>query len=66
LTSDDGVVRIWSGIYEPESVKLVTAWRVLLGLAPLTKGTGAGLIVDWQQQNELMVRNNKSSLALIF
>jgi regulator-associated protein of mTOR len=53
--SDDGVVRIWSGIYEPESVKLVTAWRVLLGLAPLTKGTGAGLIVDWQQQNELMI-----------
>jgi hypothetical protein len=49
------VVRIWSGIYEPESVKLVTAWRVLLGLAPLTKGTGAGLIIDWQQQNDLMV-----------
>jgi regulator-associated protein of mTOR len=50
---DDGVVRIWNGIYSPDTLRLVTAWKVLADLPPISR-SGPGLITDWQQNGELL------------
>jgi regulator-associated protein of mTOR len=52
--SDDGVVRVWDGIYEPVDVHLLTAWKVLSDVTLLHRNVGVGVVVDWQQQNQLM------------
>jgi len=52
--SDDGVVRIWGGIYRSESLHLVTAWQVLSveGEEPFLN---SGLVLEWQQKNAIVI-----------
>lgn len=49
--SDDGVVKIWGGIYN-SSHRLVTAFRTFPDVQQLTRTRGAGLILEWQQMQE--------------
>lgn len=51
--ADDGVVRIWGGIYN-SSYRLVTAWRAFPDLVQMTRSRGAGLILEWQQQQDAL------------
>jgi len=64
--SDDGVVRIWKGVYEQGTAKLVTAWKVLSDLSPVSTLGSAGLIVDWQQQHELLMASGNASVIRIW
>jgi regulator-associated protein of mTOR len=58
--SDDGVVKIWGGIYN-SSHRLVTAFRTFPDLQQLTRTRGAGLILEWQQaQDSLFAAGNVS------
>lgn len=50
---DDGVVRIWGGIYN--SQRLVTAWRAFPDLQQLSRQRGAGLILEWQNNHDSML-----------
>jgi regulatory associated protein of mTOR len=52
--SDDGVVRIWNGIYSHDTVRLVTAWKVVADLPLISRNTGAGVVIDWQQSSEML------------
>jgi len=48
LASNDGVVRVWSGIDSPDTCRLTTSWRVIAGMEGLPNSSG--LLIDWQEQ----------------
>ncbi|XP_046854750.1 regulatory-associated protein of mTOR-like isoform X4 [Xenia sp. Carnegie-2017] len=47
--SNDGGVRVWRN-YTQNNPELVTAWQGLTNLVPSTRGNGAGMVVNWEQQ----------------
>ncbi len=63
--SEDGIVRVWSGFDDPTEyyvgggLRLVSAWRALTGLIPGNRG--AGMILNWQQENGILVNNNNNN-----
>uniref|UniRef100_A0A6B2KWT6 Raptor N-terminal CASPase-like domain-containing protein n=1 Tax=Arcella intermedia TaxID=1963864 RepID=A0A6B2KWT6_9EUKA len=58
--SDDGVVRIWGGVYKPEPT-LVTAWKALS-----VEGGQPGLVFDWQERNESMIASGNIDVLKIW
>jgi len=59
--SDDAVVRVWGGVYKPESLHLVTAWRALGPDADLNT-----LVLEWQQKNELMIASGSIDILKVW
>lgn len=55
--SDDGAVRVWRNYCDDDDgrISLVTAWSALSSMIPLYKGTGSGLVTDWEQQSGMLL-----------
>ncbi|EDO47933.1 predicted protein [Nematostella vectensis] len=54
--TDDGSVRVWrdyDGVESP--VEVVTAWQALSGMLPSTRGSGSGLVVNWEQETGILL-----------
>jgi len=67
--SDDGVVRIWSGIYSQKALKLVTGWRAINlegDLTPIVPRAGAGMVLDWQQKSELVIASGNVDVIKVW
>jgi len=64
--SDDGVVRIWRGFYQTETLELVTTWRALTDLLPTPTTRGAGLVMDWQQDNGLLLTSGDVGIIRVW
>jgi regulator-associated protein of mTOR len=59
--SDDAVVRVWGGVYKPENLHLVTAWRAL---GPDAEQNN--LVLEWQQKNELMIASGSIDILKVW
>ncbi|KAM9483647.1 regulatory-associated protein of mTOR isoform 1-T1 [Clarias gariepinus] len=67
--TDDGALRIWKNFADQRNPEMVTAWQGLSDMLPTTRGLarrvsiyldrskqgGAGMVVDWEQQNGLLM-----------
>eukprot|EP01121_Diplochlamys_sp_Union-15-3_P018408 TRINITY_DN6685_c1_g1_i2.p1 TRINITY_DN6685_c1_g1~~TRINITY_DN6685_c1_g1_i2.p1 ORF type:complete len:354 (-),score=44.13 TRINITY_DN6685_c1_g1_i2:97-1047(-) len=63
--SDDGVVRIWKGMTQQEP-KLITAWKVLNDLPPVSSTGSAGLIVHWQSGHDQLMSSGNTSVIRVW
>lgn len=61
--ADDGVVRVWGNVYS--SPRLVTSWRALSDCPYLTRD-GAGLVLEWQQENELLLASGNVNVIRLW
>ncbi|KAK3557621.1 hypothetical protein QTP70_031150 [Hemibagrus guttatus] len=67
--TDDGALRIWKNFADQRNPEMVTAWQGLSDMLPTTRGLarrvsiyldrskqgGAGMVVDWEQENGLLM-----------
>ncbi|XP_017336628.1 regulatory-associated protein of mTOR isoform X2 [Ictalurus punctatus] len=51
--TDDGALRIWKNFADQRNPEMVTAWQGLSDMLPTTRG--AGMVVDWEQENGLLM-----------
>eukprot|EP01125_Pyxidicula_operculata_P020493 TRINITY_DN758_c0_g1_i3.p3 TRINITY_DN758_c0_g1~~TRINITY_DN758_c0_g1_i3.p3 ORF type:complete len:296 (+),score=69.60 TRINITY_DN758_c0_g1_i3:243-1130(+) len=67
--SDDGVVRIWGGVYNPKTLKLVTSWRVLnfeSDLKPLIPRQPTAMVLDWQLNDQSIVASGNTDVVKVW
>eukprot|EP01126_Amoeba_proteus_P059096 TRINITY_DN7695_c0_g1_i1.p1 TRINITY_DN7695_c0_g1~~TRINITY_DN7695_c0_g1_i1.p1 ORF type:complete len:375 (-),score=89.47 TRINITY_DN7695_c0_g1_i1:119-1243(-) len=63
--SDNGVVRVWSGIEDSTNTKLVTAWRVLGDLIPV-RGYAHGMVLEWQKCRQFLVASGNVDILKLW
>ena len=58
--TDDGLIRVWRNLEQAETTNVdnVSAWRGLTDINRHKRSRGAGVVVDWQQENGILVRIN--------
>ncbi|XP_031551677.1 regulatory-associated protein of mTOR-like [Actinia tenebrosa] len=56
--TDDGSVRVYRHHGREngqKKVEMVTAWQALSGMLPSTRGSGSGLVVNWEQETGILL-----------
>ncbi|KXJ28610.1 Regulatory-associated protein of mTOR [Exaiptasia diaphana] len=55
--ADDGSVRLYRNYSgeDDKKVEMVTAWQALSGMLPSTRGSGSGLVVNWEQETGILL-----------
>ncbi|XP_047142923.1 regulatory-associated protein of mTOR isoform X1 [Hydra vulgaris] len=66
--SDDGAVRVWRNYIadSDEKLSLVTAWTALSGMIPSSRGSGSGLVTDWEQQSGMLLASGDVRIIRIW